>query len=319
MHSWLTFSVKVGINLPQFGKQRNDELSILRDFVEKAERLRFDSVWVQDKCFQKNVSFIEPMTSLAFAAAYTAKIELGAAAIILPLKDPVMLTKIAATIDFLSDNRLILGVALGNSQDYVASCVPTSQRVPRFLEALQVMRMLCTREDVNFEGEHFQLSHASISPRPNRKNGFPIWIGGGEIGSEVKDTVIRRAARLGDGWIGAGSTDITAFRNSCRKFEFYCKEFGKEGLIAQSIAKRIYIHVDHDREKARQTLRERLSALYNMEFDVDKLCIFGDEKECASQLADVLQSGNGTIILNSVTDYLDQEEILMKDVIVNLK
>src|SRR5579864_7192054 len=149
--------MKIGINVPQFGFFPGDEVtSILLNFVENAECLGYDSIWAQDKCFQKQITFIDPLTSLAFAAARTQRIELGVAAIILPLKDPVMLAKIASDIDFLSNDRLILGVALGNPQDYAASRVPIGERVPIFLEALNVIRLLCTSDDVNFDGKYFR-------------------------------------------------------------------------------------------------------------------------------------------------------------------
>jgi alkanesulfonate monooxygenase SsuD/methylene tetrahydromethanopterin reductase-like flavin-dependent oxidoreductase (luciferase family) len=305
--------LKIGINVPQFGLfPSSDDTSVLLNFVENAERLGYDSIWAQDKCFQKQISFIDPLTSLAFAAARTKRIELGVATIILPLKDPVMLAKIASDIDVLSNDRLILGVALGNSQDYATSRVPIGERVPRFLEALKVIRLLCTSDDVNFDGKYFRLANASINPRPRRKNGFPIWFGGG-----VKPA-LRRAARYGDGWIGAGSKDVSSFKEARSIYEKYLEEFGKGSK--SSVAKRIYIHVDRDKEKARQVLKKILSAAYEMEFDVNRLCIFGSPEECASQLREVLlPSGEGTIILNSVADYLEQEEILMNDVVPKIK
>ncbi len=304
---------KFGINIPQFHPDKT-ALADLGRFATHVESLGFDSVWTLDGLFH-NIPFLEPLSSLAYIAALTKNVKLGTAVLLLPLRTPAIIAKVAATIDFLSSGRMILGTGLGGQKEqFEAIGVPMNERVPRFLEGIQIMRKLWTEDRTNFRGRFWQLQGASILPKPVQKGGIPIWIGGSQIGSEVNEKALSRAAQIGDGWLGAGSTSLKAHERSVLKFIGDAKKVGRD-TESLAIAKRVYIHVDPDREKARRTLSQMLSSFYNRSIDVEQTCVYGSERDCAEQLRHLKETGTRTLILNPVTDHLQQAEILARDVI----
>ncbi len=306
-------NLKFGINIPQFHPDKT-ALTDLGRFAARAESLGFDSLWTLDGIFH-SIPFLETLSSLAYVAALTKKVKLGTAVLLLPLRAPAVVAKVTATIDFLSSGRMILGTGLGGQKEqFEAVGVPMNERVPRFLEGIQIMRKLWTEDKTNFQGRFWQLRDVSILPKPVQKGGIPIWIGGSQIGSEVNEKAIARAAQVGDGWLGAGSTSLKAHEKSTEKFIELAKKFGRrpENL---AVAKRVYIHADPDREKARRVLSRMLSSFYNRSMDVERICIYGSERQCAEQLRHLKETGTRTLILNPVAEHLQQAETLARDVI----
>jgi probable F420-dependent oxidoreductase len=306
--------LRFGINIPQFHPENAEVLLALRDFAAHTESLGFDSLWTLDGIFHK-VPFLEPTSSLAYLSAVTKTVKLGTAVLLLPLRPPALLAKFAATLDFLSSGRLILGVALGGGVEQFMACgVSQKERVPRLTESIKIMRMLWTESSVTFKGRFWQLEDATISPRPNQDGGIPIWMGGSGIGQHVNEKAIRRAAQMGDGWLGAGSTDLTAHIESCKKFVEMAEEFGRD-TTKLAIAKRVYIHIDRDKEKAESVLSRALSVFYERDFDVRKKCVYGTAKECIDKLNELRNGGTKTLIFHPVTDQFNQAEMIAKDVI----
>lgn len=308
---------RFGIAASQFHSNNEDELSSLGDYAIKVEELGFQSIWVQDTLFA-NPLILEPLTTLSYIAAKTRTIKLGTAVLLLPIRSPSLLAKIATSIDFLSGGRLILGIALGGKdEEYYASGITRSERVPRLVEALRIIRLLWSEEQVNFDGRYWTLTEVKMRPKPKQSGGIPIWLGGGTPGQRVMDSTVRRAAKLADGWLGAGSTTLEDFKDSVQRFLRFANQSGRDANKL-SIAKRVYIHVDSDYSKARRVLSETLSTIYGSEFDIDKFCVFGDETKCAVELGRFFDAGARTLILNPVTDYSKQAEILARDVVSKL-
>jgi len=258
------------------------------------------------------------LTALTYVAAKTKKVRLGTAILMSPLRIPSILAKTAATIDFLSSGRLVLGLALGSHLDeYSASSTPINERVARFLEGIKILRLLWREENVSFQGRFWKLENANIVPKP-AAGVIPIWMGGSAVGSTVNDFVVRRAGKHGDGWLGAGSTDTKAFEDSYKRFVRYAREFGRDPNSLGS-AKRVYIHVDRDEEKAKHVLKSVLSAFYSREFEVKGRCVYGSNKKCVEELSRLVEAGARTIILHPVSDQLQQAETLAREVIPELK
>jgi probable F420-dependent oxidoreductase len=310
--------VKFGINIPQFHPGDSSQLASLGKFAIEAEALGFDSLWTLDGVFREP-PFLEPLSSLAYVAGLTKKVKLGTAVLLLPLRVPSIVAKETATIDFLSSGRVVLGAALGGGdKEYAASGVPITERVARFTEGLEIMRMLWTRSHVTYKGRFWDLNDVTITPRPTNPSGIPIWMGGSQIGQEVNEKAIVRAARLGDGWLGAGSTSLAASVRSFGTFVRYAREFGRDPDKLM-IAKRVYVHVDREKKRARDVLDRNLLAFYRQPKDVESLCVFGAEEDCAMQLANLVRAGAKTLILHPVEDQLAQAELLADKVIPEVR
>ena len=164
----------------------------LCDFLEQSG---IDSIWLSDR-LSSPAPVPEVMTTLAAIAARTTKLKFGPSVIVLPYRTPVVAAKEMATIDWLSKGRLFpaVGVGVELPREFDASGVPFKERGKRTDEAIHVIRLLWTQDEVSFQGEFYKLDRVTIFPKP-WQTPPPIWIGG------KSEAAIRRTARLGDGWI----------------------------------------------------------------------------------------------------------------------
>ena len=199
--------MKIGTVFPQTEIGR-DPLMI-RDYAQAVEAmgythiLAFDSViganpdrpggW--DSQYDYRHDFHEPFALFAFCAAVTRRIELATGVLILPQRQTILVAKQAAEVDVLSEGRLRLGIGVGWSPvEFEALGENIHDRGKRVEEQLEVMRLLWTRELVTYEGRWHRVPDAGIKPLPVQRP-IPVW-----MGSE-SEAVLRRAARLADGWI----------------------------------------------------------------------------------------------------------------------
>jgi len=139
---------------------------------------------------------IDPVMGMAWAAAATSSLEVGTNVLILPQRNPVVLAKELATLDSFSKGRILLGVGVGwAKEEFVATGADFSVRGKRTDEAIAAMRALWNQPVSSFAGAFDSFSNAYSYPKPCRKGGVPVLIGG-----ESKPAM-RRVARLGDGWL----------------------------------------------------------------------------------------------------------------------
>lgn len=144
--------------------------------------------------YDKDVAFHEPLTTFAYIAAVTEKLQLGSTVLILPQRQTALVAKQAAQVALLSNNRLRLGIGTGwNQVEYEALGVPFDRRGARQTEQVKLLRRLWEEDSLTFDGTFHTVSAASINPRPSRP--IPIWFGGSA------PALLKRCAELGDGWI----------------------------------------------------------------------------------------------------------------------
>ena len=179
-------------------------------YAARAETLGFSGLWTLDSAVGGPTSrtpLLDGLQVLAYAAAVTRDIRLGIAVIVMNRRQPVLLAKEIASLDRLSGGRLTVGVGLGAPADeHVAALgFPADRTVRRLVEGVEVMRALWSGDEVSFDGELLRFSRARLEPRPIQRPGPPVWFGAG------REPALERAARLGDGWIGAGSSSAADF------------------------------------------------------------------------------------------------------------
>src|SRR6185312_16797555 len=154
----------------------------IKEFARTVEDLGFDSLFITDhllvgKRFY-SVNWLEPILSLAVAAGVTERVRLGTSILIMPLRNPVLLAKELATLQFLSDDRVILGAGVGwNDTEYEAVGVHKSERGKRTDEMLEIMMPLLQGETVTHHGTFYDLDEVFIEPRAAERP--LLWIGGG--------------------------------------------------------------------------------------------------------------------------------------------
>lgn len=187
--------VRIGIQLGQW-PSRDIRPEAVLDLIDYFEALDVDSIWVSDRLVSSALT-LEPITFLSYIAGRLRKMKFGTSTLVLPTRNPTVLAKELATLDFLSMGRLFPAIGLGGdeSKDLQAVGINKKDRAGRTDEMIMLMRRLWTEENVTFAGKYFSVADATIMPRPWQKKGPPIWIGG------RSEAALRRTGRLGDGWL----------------------------------------------------------------------------------------------------------------------
>ncbi len=190
-------SVRVGLGISSFPL---DEPRSFFRWAELCEARGVDSLWQTDRLISRD-PYLEPLSAVATLAGMTERIRFGMNAIVAPLRDPLVLAKQCATIDFLSEGRLLpmFGVGYPAAAEWAATGREPEGRGTRANEMFELLNRLWSEERVSFHGKYFHYEDATIAPRPHQQP-MPLWIGGNS------PAAIRRTARLGNGWIGGIAT-----------------------------------------------------------------------------------------------------------------
>jgi probable F420-dependent oxidoreductase len=183
----------------------------LLTFAREAEKREIASLWVSDHVVIPRVTtgygrggrfphpperpYLEPVVALAAAAVGTTKARLGASVFVLGHRHAVVMAKMLATIDVLSNGRLICGTGVGWwKQELETLGTPFQTRGRQADEVLRVFKALWTEDNPSFQGEFFRFQDIGFAPKPLQKPHPPLWVGGDSPGA------FRRVVALGDGW-----------------------------------------------------------------------------------------------------------------------
>ena len=190
-------SIRIGLGIGTFLFSSVD--SYWR-WVSLCEEHRVDSLWQSDRLISTDTQ-LEPMSVMAALAGATEHIKFGMNVVVLPFRDPLVLAKQCASIDYLSKGRLLPVFGVGNAGDPVWQSTgrPPKGRGRRANEAITLLSRLWQEDTVTFDGEFYQYSNVRISPKPHQKP-LPLWIGGNS------DAAIKRTAQMGTGWLGSFAT-----------------------------------------------------------------------------------------------------------------
>ncbi|MCC7362739.1 MAG: TIGR03619 family F420-dependent LLM class oxidoreductase [Dehalococcoidia bacterium] len=185
-------SVRVGLGIAGFPYS---SVAALGEWIDLCEASVVDSIWISDRLVGGTPT-LEPMAGMAWIAGRTRRLKFGMNAIVLPFRDPLVIAKECATLDFLSGGRLLPAFGVGGdvAPEFRATGRDPRGRGARSDEMLEIMTRLWAGETVTFAGKHFQYTDARISPLPVQAP-LPCWIGGSS------DAAIRRTATLGTGWL----------------------------------------------------------------------------------------------------------------------
>lgn len=186
-------AIRIGLGLANF--PFTDVRAFWR-WVERCEASDVDSLWQSDRLVS-GAPFLEAMSTMAALAGATRRLKFGMSVVVVPFRDPLVLAKACATVDFLSGGRLLpaFGVGPDIAPEWKATGRPLAGRGAFTDEALTVMTRLWSEDSVTFHGRHLSYTEARIAPRPVQQP-LPLWIGGSS------PAAIRRTARLGTGWLG---------------------------------------------------------------------------------------------------------------------
>jgi alkanesulfonate monooxygenase SsuD/methylene tetrahydromethanopterin reductase-like flavin-dependent oxidoreductase (luciferase family) len=302
-------SVKLGYLLPtreRIMEGLSDTAPILT-LAEKAEGLGFDSVWVGDSLLARPRH--EPMTLLAGVAGRVGRVELGTAVLLLVLRNPVLLAHQAATVDQISEGRLILGVGIARDipnirAEFAAAGAPFEKRVGRMMEGLNLCRALWTGEPVDWEGR-WPVSQGVLAPTPYRPGGPPIWGGG----SHPK--ALGRAGKYMDGWFPTGP-DAQGWGTQWADVKAAAKDAGRDPA-ALTGAVYLTLYLDDDVDLANAKIDDYLEQYYGQPAAAirkNQACYAGPASGVAEWLNGYVKAGVDHFVVRIAGDHERQMKAL---------
>ena len=174
------------------------------EVVDALESLRFDSLWLSERI---GGDAPDPLVAMAFAAGRTTRLKFGMSVMVLPGRNPVVLAKELATLDRLSNGRLLpaFGLGVADPHEQQAFGVERGARAKLFDEAMTVLRGCWAAGSLTHHGEHFHYDDLRVLPKPLQHH-VDIWLGG------IAPSELRRVGRLADGWLPSFVTPDDAAR-----------------------------------------------------------------------------------------------------------
>jgi probable F420-dependent oxidoreductase len=238
---------KVGLSIPGTAPDRTSRTTI--EFAQRAEAAGAHSIWATDRIVD---STPDVFVTLGAVAASTSRIAIGTSVVLGVLRPPVLLAKAAASVDVLSNGRLIFGLGVGSrAEDFQATEVPMEQRGRRMDEAIAICKLAWSGQPVKFDGRHHHLDIGPLRELPVQQPHPPLWFGGGA------DAVLRRTARVGQGFIASTSSGPDGFRSQWAKLREYCAELGRDPSEVTPAAL-CYASVAPNRSDAEEGMRQHL-------------------------------------------------------------
>ena len=312
-------NVQFGLALRNFvGPGVTPDVKELLTYAERAEELGFESLWVWDHLLlgvKPAFPILESLTVLAAIAARTNRIKLGTSVLVMPLRNPVVLAKVLATLDHISNGRLILGTAAGwYAREFDAAGVPFTQRGAIFERNLNLVLKLWSEYSVTAEVDNLTFRNATLLPKPLQNPRPTVLIGG------YADVVLRRVARLADGWLTYFYTP-EGFKNSWNKILAYASAYGRDPNLLRA-TNELAIYVGPPAEKAKPIVRKWLTTEWDISRGSDSTldhAVHGTPAECAEQLQAHLASGVERIVLIPYHYDPEQVELIAKEVIPRLE
>lgn len=205
--------MNIGIGLPSWSDDEHRLPSNrIVSYSRTAEQLGFNGLWFPDHLLKPDTyqrSWLEPHAAMSYVAGATETIPIGTSILILPLRNPVVAAKQIATMQYLAEGRLNLGIGVGYYEsEFAAANVPYETRGKRFSEYFDLLQRLLTEKSVTHDGEFFEIEDVTIEPRLGRVP--PLLYGGGGIerdGERFVPKHVKRRMEIADGWLAHSGTE----------------------------------------------------------------------------------------------------------------
>jgi probable F420-dependent oxidoreductase len=308
---------RFGVFLPSYIWEGDgpDRARGIKTFAQTVEDLGFDSLFITDHLLAAkrfySVSFLEPLSALAVAAGVTERVRLGTSILIMPLRHPVMLAKELATLQFLSENRMVLGAGVGwNEAEYEAMGVKKSERGKRTDEMLDILIPLLEGETVTYHGHFYSVDDLFIEPISSHRP--EIWIGGGSQLADPKspdlprfvESVKARVLRT-DGWIPRPTCPPHDIARDWGELQAYYREHGRdpdECVVAHENF--LHLVLSNDPAKAREEQHRaflKVMSAERGEHYLESVYLFGTPDEVIASLQARVDAGVEYFVLHTMT------------------
>ena len=277
-----------------------------RRAVDAAASLGYDVVWTGD-----HVAFTgpinDPLAQLTYMSALRPELTYGTSVYLLPLRNPTTVAKMVATVDrLMGAGHFIFGVGVGGEfpREYEACGVPVKERGGRASEAITIIKRLWSEDKVAHHGKYFSFGEVRMEPKPATPGGPPIWVGGRAEGA------LRRAARLGDGWMPY----VVTPKRFADGIEFIAKDMESAGRKVERFGTAVHLFVTLGRsfEDAWNVATEHLGKRYAMDFrePARRYSALGQPAEVAEKIAEFVRVGARNIGVDLVCNPRERDAML---------
>ena len=307
--------ISFGVNLSV------DDYGDCAKFASVAEDLGFDRVCTGEDVMDGNPPrpTRKPIPAMAAAAGATQRIRVMTGIVIAPLYHPVMLAKLVASLDIVSNGRLDFGIGIsgqrGTQVEFEALDIPVTSRGRRTDEMLTLMKRLWTEEHVTHSGRFFSMEDVTLLPKPHQVPGPPIWVAG------RSEAAMRRAVVHGNGWYPYLFT-VRRLKATNDEIVAIASELGKDlsdfhwGLNQPTA---ISLDSKSAMDSAIRNVGQRYVTAERSAEDIAKaLCVTGSPEECIKSIEDRIETGVREINFGFLSDTPDemykQMELFAKEV-----
>jgi probable F420-dependent oxidoreductase len=302
-------SVRIGLGIQGFPFSDQAEFWRWVDFCEDSA---VDSLWCSDRLVSAQPT-LEPMALLAALAGRTQRLKFGMNVVVLPFRDPLVLAKQCATIDFLSKGRLLPAFGVGNdtAPEWAATGRPTTGRGTQADEIMELLRRLWSEERVTFSGKHYHYTDVTISPRPLQAQ-LPMWMGGSS------EAAINRTAKLATGWLGSSGQSPAQAGQVVRAIRTRLQKYGRtieDDHYGIGIPFRFGRWDEPVVERSAAALASRLGP----NGDIASVMAVGDAEAIAGVVQAFVAAGLSKFVLRPIaasgSEVLEQSRLLEREVI----
>jgi probable F420-dependent oxidoreductase len=273
--------------------------------VVLAEKLGFDSVWLEEHHGTSRHYHPSPLIYLAGFATRTERLRLGTDIAILPLYHPVRIAEDVAQLDVMSKGRVILGAAIGyREEEFAAFQTPLKGRGAQLEEMLELIKRLWTEDKVDFKSERYALHSFTLEPKPLQKPCPPIWLGGwGKLS-------IQRAAALGDAWIPGPTANLAKLKEAQERYNNHLLE---QGVDPQSRPRPLTrdVVIASRAEEAEELAQNYLLPAYRDEYSTWSHPLIGTSDSTATDMLEELRKnrfiiGSPSRVIEQIDYFIEQ-------------
>ena len=312
--------MEIGVLLPHFGEHAKVEALV--EGSRRLEQMGYDSVWVRDHILWRphamegsNLTFLEPLLTLAAISSVTSRMQLGMA-VLIPIRWPLKVAQNLATLSVLSGGRVLGGYGLGsNAAEFGAAGLALEDREDIFAETIEILRAVWASDDVTFRGKVFNFDNVTIEPKPVAP--IPLLYGG------TTQASIRRALSSMDGWL-PGRIPLSTLDVRLDYLRQRSEEAGKR--LSVGVVPIVNVHSDRAIARAGIDVPALAKSSAGSKFwaappsgsfstieDLEGLLIAGTPEDCIAEIDKFAQRGIDRVILDLRLDfgrYLEQLELL---------
>lgn len=300
--------IRFGLAVPQTLGGDAFDVAAVAEVAKRATDLGYDSLWVGDGL--ATPSALEAWTLLSYTAAVSTSVRLGTSVLVMPWRNPVLLAQAAATLDHLSGGRVILGVGIGDPRPADAAFGVAGKRPALFEEQIRLIKRCWEDGAVTWDGEVWRFAGVDVEPKPLQRPGPPIWFGG------EGTAALARAARLGDGWMGRGSSTAETFARAVAVLRQNLEEVGSSSKQF-ALSKRVFAHVlvDGRVDWTTQRFAAWSDKVYGDAGLVPRCAVIGDPDACVAKLTPLVEQGLDHVLLDPLFNIAEQAQLFSEHVL----